>query len=71
MPDDRQQRPDDPEAWIALANQDLILTRSRPPGVGFGLLTYHAQQAAEKAVKAVLLAHSVPFRRIDNAPETA
>lgn len=53
--------PDDPRAWLELAAQDLAVAQSRISGVGFGLLTYHAQQAAEKAVKAVLVAHSITF----------
>ena len=53
--------PDDPRAWLELARQDLAVAQSRITGVGFGLLTYHAQQAAEKAVKSVLVARSVRF----------
>lgn len=53
--------PDDPRAWLALAREDLALANADIPGVSFRPLCYHAQQAAEKAVKAVLLARSISF----------
>lgn len=61
MPPEAAARPDDPRAWLALAHEDLALARSNVPGVGFGLRCFHAQQAAEKAIKAVLLARAVTF----------
>jgi len=59
-PDD-DLRPDDPRAWLKIAREDLALSKASVPGVSFGPLCYHAQQAAEKAVKAVLIARSIPF----------
>ncbi|WP_420456740.1 HEPN domain-containing protein [Rubrivirga sp.] len=48
--------PGDPAAWLAYARSDLLLAETEPPsGVYLELLCFHAQQAAEKAVKAVIL----------------
>lgn len=45
-----------PSAWLAYARADLTLAETPPPsGVLLELLGFHAQQAAEKAVKAVIL----------------
>ena len=50
------QDPEDPAAWIGYARADLILAETPPPpGVFLILLCFHAQQAAEKAIKAVIL----------------
>jgi HEPN domain-containing protein len=56
--------PGSPEDWIRRARSDLALART-PPEVGVLLedLCFHAQQAAEKALKAVLIARSVPVPR--------
>ncbi len=46
----------DPQAWLRHAESDLALAAAPPPeGVLLELLCYHAQQAAEKALKAVIL----------------
>ncbi len=51
--------------WLARAEQDLeaaeaLLARARPlPGI----VAYHTQQAAEKALKGFLAAHNQPFER--------
>ncbi len=53
-----------PEDWLRYAHSDLELARmSPPPGVLLENLCFHAQQAAEKALKAVLLAQRTPFPR--------
>ncbi len=45
-----------PVSWLRYARADLILAETAPPtGVFLDLLCFHAQQAAEKALKAVLL----------------
>ena len=61
MPPDEPSAPDQPEAWLRVTREDLALASARVPGVGFAPLCFHAQQAAEKAVKAVLLARAVTF----------
>ncbi len=46
----------DPGAWLGYARADLLLAETPPPtGVFLELLCFHAQQAAEKALKAVIL----------------
>lgn len=62
LSDDRT--PDNPANWIMYAKSDLELARTgTSPSVLFETLAFHAQQAAEKAVKALLIARSVPFPR--------
>jgi HEPN domain-containing protein len=53
-----------PEEWLRYALSDLELARLSPPAnVLLEALCFHAQQAAEKALKAVLIAHGTPFPR--------
>jgi len=48
--------PGSPADWLRYAHSDLVLAETPPPtGVLLELLCYHAQQAAEKALKAALL----------------
>ena len=46
--------PDDPREWINRARSNLIKAANRVPGVYLEDLCFDAQQAAEKAVKALL-----------------
>jgi len=56
-----------PEDWIKYAVSDLELARiPLPPGVLWEGLCFHAQQAAEKALKAILVSHSVPVHKTHN-----
>ena len=51
-----------PEAWLEYARSDLALAQQpRVPAVRWEPLCFHAQQAVEKAIKAVLLQHGVEF----------
>ena len=53
---------DSPAAWIEHAKADLTLAGiSPPPGVFYELLCFHAQQAAEKAIKAILIHFGANF----------
>jgi HEPN domain-containing protein len=53
-----------PGTWLAYARSDLALARTRPEnGVMLESLCFHAQQAAEKSVKAVLVLRGVDFPR--------
>ena len=59
--------PDDPRAWLAAAADDLALARADVPGLSsLEPFCFHAQQAAEKAIKAVLLSLGVDFPRSHN-----
>jgi HEPN domain-containing protein len=54
MPLDRLP-PDDPLEWLNRARSNLLQARQRTPGVYLEDLCFNAQQAVEKALKAVLL----------------
>ena len=53
--------PDDPREWLNRARSNLSKARNRSPGIYLEDLCFDAQQAAEKAVKAVLLARGIEF----------
>ena len=56
---------DSPLTWMEYAKSDLAAARGpAPEGVMLETLCFHAQQAAEKSIKAVLVARGVPFPRI-------
>jgi HEPN domain-containing protein len=57
--------PGSPADWVRHAESDLHLARlgKDEPDVLRNQLAVHAQQAAEKAIKAVLLHHAVRFPR--------
>lgn len=62
MPQDRQ-TPGTPEDWLTRAEGDLALAKAPlPKGAFYEDLCFHAQQAAEKAIKAVYLSRGVAFR---------
>lgn len=50
---------------LAAAEQDLAACEAlaQAPGIGDAIVGFHAQQAVEKAIKAVLSRHGVEFRR--------
>jgi len=54
-------RPDDPEAWLRRARSNLLHAKAQTPGVYLEDLCFDAQQAAEKALKAVLVKRGVRF----------
>jgi len=55
--------PGSPSDWLARARSDLALAGvPLPPGALYEDLCFHAQQAAEKAVKAVYRADGLRFR---------
>ena len=61
MPPDPEPRAQAAE-WLAHAKSNLILARSpKPDGVLWDHLCFEAQQAAEKAVKAALVAREIEF----------
>lgn len=61
--------PGSAEDWLRRAHSDLALARlPRPPGVLLEDLCYHSQQAAEKALKAVLIARSRTVPRTHSIP---
>ncbi len=63
------------EAWRALrlADRDIqafhVLQKS--PDVHLSIICFHAQQAVEKSLKAVLFTHQIEFRRTHNLVDLA
>jgi HEPN domain-containing protein len=56
------ERADTPLRWLSHARADLALAQTPlPPGGLYEHLCFHAQQAAEKALKAVLIAYDINF----------
>ena len=53
--------PDDPREWMNRARSNLARARSRIPDVYLEDLCFDAQQAAEKAIKAVMIARDIEF----------
>ncbi len=51
----------DAREWINRARSDLALARARGKGIYLEDLCFHAQQAAEKAIKALLIRHGIQF----------
>lgn len=69
-PDDA--RLEDVRAWLRKAELDLKAAGhdiSAPEEGLWGDVVFHAQQAAEKAMKAFLAWHDVPFRKTHNLEE--
>lgn len=53
--------PDDPREWLNRAHSNLIRAKTEIPGVYLEELCFDAQQAAEKAIKALLIHRGVAF----------
>ncbi len=53
--------PDDPREWVDRARSDLLIAHTKLTGVYLEDLCFHAQQAAEKAIKAVLITRGIHF----------
>src|SRR5258707_6606946 len=56
--------PTDPREWLIRARSNLALAKSDPVGAVLEDLCFEAQQAAEKAVKAVFVHRGVGFPHI-------
>ena len=53
--------------WLRCARSDLALAQvGLQPGVMYNALCFHAQQAVEKSIKAVLTDRQIAFRRAYN-----
>jgi len=60
--------------WVTKAEEDLRLARHGLKMGGdcpFGLICFHAQQVAEKYIKAVLTYHQIQFRKSHDLKELA
>lgn len=58
--------PTDPREWLNRAKSNLALAKSKTAGALLEDLCFEAQQAAEKAVKAVFVSQAVGFPFIHN-----
>lgn len=56
--------PDDPREWLRQARVDLRVARLAPDDLEREPFAFHAQQAAEKALKAVLLTRGIGGMRL-------
>lgn len=56
--------PDDPREWLNRAKSNLTQARTRVAGIYLEDLCFAAQQAAEKATKAVLIHLGINFPRV-------
>ncbi len=52
---------DDPREWLNRAGSNLVIAKSRVAGVYLEEYCFNAQQAAEKAIKAVMILRDVEF----------
>ena len=60
-------RPGSPEDWLLHARSDLALAEISPPeDVMLEGLCFHAQQAVEKVLKALLVSYNLEFPRTHN-----
>ena len=60
-------QPGSPADWLRHAAGDLELSKvDRAPAILLESLCFHAQQAAEKALKAVLIAHDIRYPKTHN-----
>ena len=66
MPDEPVEK-GSPQDWLVYARSDLELARrGKSPGILLETLCFHAQQAAEKALKAVLIQLGIPTIKSHN-----
>jgi HEPN domain-containing protein len=56
---------------LTLANRDAaaMLALAALPHIDFAIVGFHAQQAVEKALKAVMVAHGILFPKTHNLKE--
>jgi len=53
--------PDDPREWLNRAKSNLAMAKNRVPDVYLEDLCFEAQQAAEKAIKSVMIKRGIEF----------
>ena len=58
--------PDDPREWLNRARSNLIRAKNRIPGAYLEDLCFDAQQAAEKAIKGVMITCDIAFPYVHN-----
>ncbi len=58
--------PDDPREWLNRARSSFAMARNRVPDAYLEDLCFGAQQAAEKAIKAVMISRNIDFPYVHN-----
>ena len=53
--------PDDPREWLNRARSNMAKAKNRVPDAYLEDLCFDAQQAAEKAIKAVMIVRGIDF----------
>jgi HEPN domain-containing protein len=61
--------PDDPREWLNRARSNLALAKAKRKGIYLEDLCFDAQQAAEKAIKALLIKLNVNFPYVHDLAE--
>jgi HEPN domain-containing protein len=61
--------PDDPREWLNRARSNLVLAQTPGEGIYLEDLCFNLQQAVEKAIKALLIKHGVPFPYVHDIGE--
>jgi HEPN domain-containing protein len=61
--------PEDPREWLNRARSNLMVARTEGPDIYLEDLCFNAQQAAEKAIKALLIRHGVEFPYVHDLAE--
>jgi HEPN domain-containing protein len=61
--------PDDPREWLNRARSNLVQAKAKRKGVYLEDLCFHAQQATEKAIKALLIKLDVDFPYVHDLAE--
>jgi HEPN domain-containing protein len=62
-------QPDDPREWLNRARSNLIQAKSLQAGVYLEDLCFNAQQAGEKAIKALLIQRDIAFPYVHDLAE--
>ena len=61
--------PENPREWLNRARSDLLLSKTKKEGIYLEDLCFHAQQAVEKAIKALLIKKGVEFPYVHDIAE--
>jgi len=61
--------PEDPREWLNRARSNLVLARTEKQGIYLEDLCFNTQQAAEKAIKALLIRYGVEFPYVHDIAE--
>jgi len=61
--------PEDPREWLNRAYSDLIIAKTEIHGIYLEDLCFHAQQAVEKTIKALLIKRNVEFPYVHDIAE--